>query len=143
MDPLSTTGVAIGVTGLTIQLIQGFGTLSTFFQSLKDAPKEVESIQHSLNIISGVLYSIRDKVDDTNHDPSLESALSHCNETLRELSNIVKSLTRNLEGTSTKPTSRTWSSLKTVRSSEKIRGFQTRLDRAKLTMVLAQNSLSM
>ena len=136
MDPISITGVGVGIVSLTIQLLQNLDKVYNFFDSIKDAPREIKSIQRSSQIIRGLLYNIEDTHNSSKNKAEIESAITECSETVQELLSLTNAVVIRSQGSDALSRSRL--SLAIKRKSGRLKTLQRRLDSAKVTLILAQ-----
>ena len=107
---------------------------------LKEAPKEIKSIQTSLTVVSSALDNIWLETRQSKHDTVVNAALVECEQHVNVLISIAEELVPGFG--SARPLARTWTAVKAVKKGEKIRKFQERLEQAKLTLVMAQHDLA-
>ena len=107
-----------------------------FVGSLKEAPKEIESINASLSVVSSILDDIWRENPQTKQDAVLTAALVECEQHVGALNSIAEDLDPGF--TAASPLGRTWTAVRAVKKGDKIRKFQERLEQAKITLIMAR-----
>ena len=139
MDGLSTAASVIAVTSLALQLAESTKKLIEFWDSIQNAPEEVDDIKLELESLRNVLEQIGHEAQHQPPNRLVEPALRLCSRKI----NAVRSLTTDIESgfTSSKICTRKWSALRAVWSRKKLEKIQSSLERLKatLTLVLVNN----
>ncbi|KZF20330.1 hypothetical protein L228DRAFT_250007 [Xylona heveae TC161] len=129
---------AIGVVSLALQLIESIDKIQKFIKSLKKAPEHIRSISGSLEDISDVLDAIREDQLVYEGNKSIKKALLRCEKCINDIRTIIETLEPGFS--STHRISRVWTAIQTSRADEDIQKIERRLEAAKTTLGLAQNS---
>ena len=134
MDGLSAAASVIAVTSLAFKLAESTKKLFEFWDSIQNAPEEVNDIKSDLESLRNVLEQIGHEAQHQPPDHLIESALRLCTRKV----NTIKSLTGDIESgfTSSKMCTRKWSALRAVWSRKKLEKVQSSLERLKATLIL-------
>ena len=89
MDGLSSATGVIAVASIAIQLVDSIDKLSTFWNSIKDAPEEISGIAIDLWLLASVLTEIAVEAQHVTPDPSLEAVLQNCQLKVNTLVSIL------------------------------------------------------
>lgn len=136
MDGLSATASIVGVTSVTVLLADGVKKLHDFWCSVRDAPDDVRAIAGDLEVLSHILAEIN--LEGQEENASMKAALLRCVDATKPLAAIVQDLEPGFESKS--PRTRKWSAFRMTFKSEKIKIYQSSLERMKTTLILAQQS---
>ena len=136
MEALSATASVIAVGSVAVHLADSVKKLCDFWCSIKDAPDNVRAIAADLQVLSNILSEMNLEAQDQN--PSMKAALLSCIDGTKPLAAIVEDLEPGFESRNRR--TRKWSALKMGFKSEKIKRYQTSLDRMKTSLILAQQS---
>lgn len=137
MDGLSAAANAITIAAIAVQLAESIKKLYDFWISIKNAPEDIHAIMTDLQILSSILHRIASEAQRLKPDPSMIAALNCCSGKIKKLRNIVDDLESGFGSTSS--SIRTWSALKTLFKSDRLKNFQDSLERTKSTLMLIQN----
>ena len=134
MDGLSTAASVIAVTSLAFQLAESTKKLFEFWDSIQNAPEEVNDIKLELESLRNVLEQIGCEAQHQQPNRLVELALRLCS---RKINNVT-SLTADIESgfTSSRICTRKWSALRAVLSRKKLEKVQSSLERLKATLIL-------
>ena len=134
MDGLSAAASVIAVTSLAFKLAESTKKLFEFWDSIQNAPEEVNDIKLELESLRNVLEQIGHEAQHQPPTRLVEPALRLCSRKI----NTVKSLTSDIESgfTSSRICTRKWSALQAVLSRKKIEKVQSSLERLKATLIL-------
>ena len=134
MDGLSAAASVIAVTSLALQLAQSTKKLFEFWDSIQNAPEEVNDIKLELESLRNVLEQIGHEAQHQPPNRLVEPALRLCSRKM----NTVRSLSTDIESgfTSSKICTRKWSALRAVWSRKKLEKVQNSLERLKATLIL-------
>lgn len=130
----------IAVVSIAVQLADSIKKQCDFWESIKAAPHEVQTIIADLDLLGFVLRDIAAEAGLGQSDATLEKVLRGCGQKLQELDSIFDMLQSGFS--STKRTVRKWTALKSVLKWDKIKQFQTTLDRLKCTLMLVLQNLN-
>jgi hypothetical protein len=140
MDPLSAAASAISVASIGIQITESIHSLIRFCKSMKDAPDVIESISEDLAVLDEILTSLLtyhqciqlQRPDSSTESPQpVPKALTICLKRLRGLEQMVSGLEKGMSSR------KAWTSLKAALKDDTIKNFQTSLESAKASLVLA------
>lgn len=134
MDGLSGAASVVAIVSIAIQLADGIGKLSNYWNNINDAPADLDSNFLVLGLLSEALAEIRHDGQDIQIDGRLVQALTDCQEAIDELSKIVEGLKSSFD-TRKKRLARTWDGAKAV---ERLKGKQKTLERLRNTFQAAQ-----
>ena len=134
MDGLSAAASVIAVTSLALQLAESTKKLFEFWDSIQNAPEEVNDIKLELESLRNVLEQIGHEAQHQPPNRLVEPALRLCSRKI----NTVRSLTTDIESgfTSSKTSTRKWSALRAVWSRKRLEKVQSSLERLKATLIL-------
>ena len=130
--------IAFGVLGavaLAIELVDSISKLLEFMDSLVDAPEGIRSLCSDLRIMSCILKDTKN-ADIQGSDTVIVEAVRECAKHVRALSDFTNSLISGFE--SKKSLRRSWASIKTTKKTKRLEYLRTRLNSAKITLVIAQ-----
>ena len=130
MDGLSAAASVIAVTTLAIELAESIRKLFEFWDSIQNAPEEVNDIKLELESLEQIAHEAQRQ----SPNRLVEPALRLCSRKI----NTIKSLTGDIESgfTSSKICTRKWSALRAVWSRKKLEKVQSSLERLKATLIL-------
>lgn len=137
------SGIALGQ--LADQIIQSIRRLNEFWQSVKDAPRDLKNTFEELEILGETLLELQNGLGPGNKGIELQGAaasrcLQYCSEIANELKNTVLELQQGLHG---KRAGRHWAAIKVAFRKGALLELQKRLDRAKSMLMLAINCYSL
>ncbi|KAL9627623.1 MAG: hypothetical protein Q9164_007546, partial [Protoblastenia rupestris] len=128
----------LAVASLAIQLADSIKKLIDFWESVKEAPSDVQAIIVDLDLLSNVLREIASEAEGTETDITLEKVLCSCQANIEYLNAILHEIQPGFA--STKRSVKQWTALKSVLKWDKIKKFQNTLDRLKSTLMLVQQN---
>ncbi|KAF7877075.1 uncharacterized protein EAF02_008295 [Botrytis sinoallii] len=141
MEVLAGVSSVLSVLGFAIQLADGIKKACALWESLQEAPHEVQMICKDLRAISNVLDDIKlEENQFMHHSNSISEALGLCSEVLESLNHLSQKIV--FPNTDTTLLIKRWRAMKGVIKIEKLQGLQSRLNSAKLTLVLARQNSS-
>ena len=129
---------AIAVVSLAIQLADSIKSLLEFWESVKEAPKEIQVITTDLKLLDSVLSSIASDAQHAEPDEILTRALQHCQGTMNTLLFILKDIEPGFAASSLRI--RRWTAIKAVWMNGKLNRFQDQLERLKSSLLLVQQT---
>ena len=134
MEGLSAAASVIAVSSLAFQLAEGTKKLLEFWDSIQNAPEEVNDIKLELESLRNVLEQIGREAQHQPPNQLVEPILRSCSRKI----NTIKSLTADIESgfASSKIYTRKWSALQAVLSRKKLEKVQRSLERLKATLLL-------
>lgn len=131
-EALGVAGSLTSFIGLAGQVAQGVNYLYNFFNSMKDAPKDIRSLATELKILGTILAEVnRDGIDSA----PMRAALQCCKDATGDLEGLVRK--SNLTTDQSKAR-RVWSQMGVAFRNEKFRKYTDRLERAKTTLLHAK-----
>jgi hypothetical protein len=139
MEGLSAAASGIAVVSLAIQLAESIKELYEFWDSVKEAPKEIEAIVKELKLLSAVLDDIQLDQQINGIDPIIVDILDSCVSQVESLKAIVQKLEQQCQSSSRKV--RQWAALKASFQKDRIGQFRASLQETKTTLILAQQRL--
>jgi len=89
-ETLGVVASGISVAAFAGQLAQGSAFLYTFFKDIENAPGDIRSLSHELQLMTSILSTIQGSFD--TGDAGLEQALNHCEKVINELSAVVQTV---------------------------------------------------
>ncbi|TGO11747.1 hypothetical protein BTUL_0103g00440 [Botrytis tulipae] len=141
MEVLAGVSSVLSVLGFAIQLADGIKKACALWESLQEAPHEVQMICKDLRAISNVLDDIQlEENQFMHHSDSIIEALELCSEVLESLNHLSQKIV--FPNTDTTLLIKRWRAVKGVVKIEKLQGLQSRLNSAKLTLLLARQNSS-
>ncbi|TGO65640.1 hypothetical protein BELL_1002g00010 [Botrytis elliptica] len=141
MEVLAGVSSVLSVLGFAIQLADGIKKACALWESLQEAPHEVQMICKDLRAISNILDDIKIEENQfVHHSNSITEALGLCSEVLESLNHLSQKIV--FPKTDTTLLIKRWRAMKGVIKIEKLQGLQSRLNSAKLTLVLARQNSS-
>ena len=138
MDGLSATASGMAVISLAFQLGESIKQLHDFWDSVKEAPDDIQTIKEDLGLLSSVLAEMSNEVQHSGPDQTLTRALKACCDKVNKLTRITNEMEPGFASRSLRM--RKWTAFKAVFKSEKIHKFQKVLEGLKSTLILAQQS---
>lgn len=134
MDGLSAAASVIAVTSLAFHLAESTKKAFDFWDSVQQAPEEIEDIKLGLKSLENVLERIGNEADLYGSNSTTLSTLQLCSTKI----NAVTSLTSGLEAklASMKTRERKWGAVKVALKQAKIKQLQRSLDGLKATLTL-------
>ena len=138
MDGLSATASGMAVISLAFQLGNSLKQLHDFWDSVREAPDDIHTIQEELELLSSVLAEMANEMQHSGPDQTLTRALKTCCDKVNKLTRITNEMEPGFASRSLRI--RKWTAFKAVFKSEKIQKFQKVLEELKSTLILAQQS---
>jgi hypothetical protein len=140
MEILSGASSVIAVVSLAFQLGDKTKELCAFWQSMKEAPKEVELILSDLSIVASLADIIRLEAPAARpHTQLLDinlKALGQCLGSITDLQNLILKYQPGISSASRR--TQTWNACKWAWNADKIKSFRETLKDAKFTLMLAR-----
>ncbi|KAI4209388.1 MAG: hypothetical protein LQ351_007678 [Letrouitia transgressa] len=127
MEGLSAAASGLAVASMAIQLADNVKKLHDFWDSIKDAPETVRAITNDLQLLSRVLADIALEAQHSEPDVVLEGVLSACTAKVDALNAIVNDLEPGFS--SSNIFLRKWTAFRSTLKKDKIKNFQTALER--------------
>ncbi|KAH8883316.1 hypothetical protein GQ53DRAFT_846984 [Thozetella sp. PMI_491] len=124
--------LAIAFVDATTKLAHGCFQLYQFWESVRDAPSEVNIFKNDLQILTKILEEIG---DDKDLSPSVRLALASCETKLEELLGIVQDLDASYSS-ATSRRQRLWAAFRMTTKNKQIQSFQAGLQGLKSTLML-------
>ena len=134
MEGLSVAASSIALISIAVQLTEGVKKLCDFWNSVKEAPAEIQRIIRELSLFSDVLSSIAHEAQSTEPDSLLTSALVNCGDCLASVSRWLEALEPSF--TSKNIQVRKWSAFKTVWKEKQLSKHIENLDSLKSSLQL-------
>jgi hypothetical protein len=141
MDGLSGAASVIGVVSLAIQLADSVKKLLNFWDSVQNAPENVKAITKGLKVLSVVLDNIEAHQKLHGEDQATTELLDSCRDHVTALMNLIQDFEPGF--TSQSRRTRQWVALKAVFKKEQIQKFQHLIQETKITLIMAQQNLTM
>ena len=135
---LSTVASGIAVVTVAVQLAENVKKLCDFWNSIKEAPEEIQAISLDLELLSSVLTQIAYEVQHVEPDATLVATLDGCRVKVKILTTLLSEIERGFASTSSRV--RKWTALKAVLKHGQLMKFQAALERLKGTMLLVQQN---
>ncbi|MCJ1307305.1 hypothetical protein MMC25_000951 [Agyrium rufum] len=139
MEALGSTASAFAVVSLAVQLGENVRKLYEFWQSVKEAPENIQNIASDLELLSSVLSQIAHDVQNTIPDHTLIAVLNSCITKVTTISTLITAFEPGFA--SRKITTRKWSAVKAAFKQEKLEKLLVTLEGMKTTLILAQHKL--
>ncbi|TGO66788.1 hypothetical protein BOTNAR_0054g00270 [Botryotinia narcissicola] len=141
MEVLAGVSSVLSVLDFAIQLADGIKKACALWESLQEAPHEVQMTCKDLRAISNVLDDIQlEENQFMHHSDSIIEALELCSEVLESLNHLSQKIV--FSNTDTNLLSKRWRAMKAVKKMDKLQVLQSRLNGVKLTLVLARQNSS-
>ncbi|KAF7948069.1 uncharacterized protein EAE97_003480 [Botrytis byssoidea] len=141
MEVLAGVSSVLSVLDFAIQLADGIKKACALWESLQEAPREVQMTCKDLRAISNVLDDIQlEENQFMHHSDSIVEALELCSEVLESLNHLSQKIV--FANTDTNLLSKRWRAMKAVIKMDKLQELQSRLNGVKLTLVLARQNSS-
>lgn len=128
----------IAVVSLTVQIAGIVQQLVEFWDSVKEAPSEVAQIKSQLVVLAGLLGSIQDDVQPSEHHESVDighQCLTICRQGVAKLESLTNSFDKGLSG---KPIRRRWTQLRKALKDRELSKYRDEIERAKSMVVMYQ-----
>ena len=138
MEVLSATASGIAVVSLAFQLAESVKKLYDYWNSIKEAPEDIEAISMDLELLSSILTQIAHEAQHVEPDSNLVPALNGCWVKVRILTTILNEIEPGFASTSLRV--RKWTALKAVFKRGQLKKFQEALGSLKCTLLLVQQN---
>ncbi|KAJ8061664.1 hypothetical protein OCU04_009465 [Sclerotinia nivalis] len=133
-EEFGVAGSAVGITSLAIQLGDGILKLKSFWDAVKDAPKEILYILDELDTTHLLLKEIEDSLGNQTRSPAAAKSLRLCQKGMNILNNTVKELDEEMRKR------KKWGGVKMVMKKELLEKMEKRLERANSLMTMAHQN---
>jgi len=135
---------SIAVAQLASQIVQNIRNIHDFWQSIRDAPKDLSEALEELELLGDTLVELHKNLD-RHAGRQLPGApaircMQHCRRVADDLEAIVVDLHK---GPDDKKSRRRWAAIKAALRKRALQDFQQRLDRAKSMLTLAISCYSL
>lgn len=141
MDGVSGAARIFGVVSLAIQLGDGVKKLLDFWDSLQGAPDNIKAMAKTLRVLTVVLNNIEDHQKNHGEDQATAELLNNCKYYVSALSNLTQDFEPGFASKSRR--TRQWSAFKAVMKKEQIQRLQHLIQETKITLLMAQQVLTM
>ena len=137
MDLFSAAASGISIASVGIQIAGSIHQLLRFCKSIRDAPDAIRLISEDLEVLDEILNSLMtyhqgiQRQNGISPSTSIPKALLSCLNRLRDLNHMISRLEKGFSQ------HMTWTSVKTALSDDTIRKFQSSVESAKASLVLA------
>lgn len=138
MDGSSGAASGMAVVSLALQLGGSIKQLYDFWDSVNEAPDEIQGITLDLSLLASVLTEMASEEQHYGPDHTLNKVLEACCDRVSKLTRITSDMEPGFASRSLRV--RKWTAFKAVLKGEKIQKFQTILEGLKSTLMLAQQS---
>ncbi|KAF4635034.1 hypothetical protein G7Y89_g3062 [Cudoniella acicularis] len=138
MEALAAASSIFSVVSLALQLATTVQNIIDFWESMKDAPVEIQEIRAHLKVLSTLLRSIENDAPSSaiiDASDVAQSCLGICAARITKLEILTKEFGKGLNGNGVQ---RKWTGLKKVLREKKLAVYWGELERAKSTMILYQ-----
>lgn len=144
MELVGVVASGITVAQLPSQIVQSIRSIHDFWQSIRDAPKDLSDNLEELELLGDTLLELHNNLGrHTGHQSPGTSAMrcmQHCRNVADDLEAIVVDLYKGLDG---KKSGWHWVAIKAALRKRALQDFQHRLDRAKSMLTLAISCYSL
>jgi hypothetical protein len=134
----------IAVAQLADQIVRSIRNIRNFWQSIRDAPKDLNDALEELEILGDTLLELQKDLSDYSGPELPRTApakcLQYCRKIADDLEAIVVGLQEGLDG---KRGRRQWAAIKSAFQKRSLQDFHQRLDRARSMLTLAISSYSL
>ena len=137
-EALSTVASGIAVVTVAVQLAESVKKLCDFWNSIKEAPEEIQAISLDLELLSSVLIQIAYETQHVEPEATLVATLNGCWVKVKILTTLLNEIEPGFASTSSRV--RKWTALKAVLKSGQLKKFQAALERLKGTLLLVQQN---
>ena len=137
---ISLDGVAsaFAVVSLALQLADSVKKLYDFWNSVREAPRDIQATTSDLKILPSILSSIAHDAQHTEPDEILTNALQSCNTEVATLVSILDIIQPGVA--STRLRTQKWTAIKAVLMGAKLKKFQDIVGRLKTSLLLVQQT---
>jgi hypothetical protein len=143
-EVLGVVASGIAVAQLADQIVRSIRNIHDFWQSIRDAPKDLNDALEELEILGDTLLGLQEDLSDRGGrempGASAAKCLQYCRKVADDLEAIVVGLQQGLDG---KRGRRQLAAVKAVLQKRTLQDFQQRLDRAKWMLTLAIQGYSL
>lgn len=139
MDGVSTAASAFAVVSLAGQLTVAVKNLHSFWASVQDAPKDIQSLSRELKLLLTIVQDIEESEQRYGPDAATTDVLESCSTQVNSLMEITEGL--ECYFTSPNTSRRKWGALKAVFKRDTIKKFQDLLRDTKMSLLLAQQNV--
>ena len=140
MDGLSSVASVTAVVSLAIQLADSIVKLHEFWESVQEAPEDVQNMCAELGVLSSVLSEIAIEAQHQPPHDTLITVLKQCSVKIRALTVQINEIEPGFASKSRRI--RKWSAIRTVFKQKKFKKLHTALEGLKSTLILAQHNSS-
>ena len=138
MEALAAASSVFAVVSLTVQLTSNVQTLIEFWESLKEAPAEVNEIKSQLRVLRALLQSIEIDAHQAaagDNNEIAQGCLGICATSIIKLEKLSTEFHKGLNGNGVQ---RNWTRLKKALREKKLAAYGNELERAKSTLIMYQ-----
>jgi hypothetical protein len=136
MEVLGAASSVIAVVSLAVQLGSNIQRLADFWDSVKEAPAEVEQIKTELQVLRSLVGSIaKDAGANTGPGDVLHQCLAACTTSIGQLERLSRDFNRGLNGHGIR---RKWTCLKKALREKQLASYWTEIERAKSMLIMYQ-----
>ncbi len=136
MEGLSTAASAIAVVSIGVQLAENVKRLCDFWNSIKEAPEDIQAISADLKLLSSILTEIACEAQHVEPNATLEAALHECSGTVKILGTLLNKIEPGFVSTSSRV--RKWTAFKAVLKRAHLRKTEDALEKLKSNLLLVQ-----
>jgi hypothetical protein len=139
---LGVVASGISIASLTIQIVENLNKVISFYESIREAPTDIQRILVELQILSNIVSAIQLVYEKHSLPKNGEATTTKCLGLVRHDIDKLSDLSLNLERklSSDKRITRTWARVQTVFSEKRIAMLRSHLERAKGSLQLLQSS---
>lgn len=137
-EALSTVASGIAVVTVAVQLAESVKKLCDFWNSIKEAPEEIQAISLDLELLSSVLTQIAYEAQHVEPYATLVATLNSCQVKVKILTTFLSEIEPGFASKSSRL--RKWTALKAVLKHGQLMKFQADLERLKVTLLLVQQN---
>lgn len=138
MEGLSVAASGIAVVSIAFQLAESVKKLCDYWNSIKEAPEDIEAISMDLELLSSILTQIAHEAQHVELDSNLVPALNGCWGKIKTLTTLLNEMEPGFASTSLRV--RKWTALKAVLKRGQLMKFQGALESLKCTLLLVQHN---
>jgi hypothetical protein len=136
MEALGAASSVFAVVSLAVQLGSNIKRLADFWDSVKEAPAEVEQIKTELQVLGSLVNSIaKDTGATTGPGDVLHQCLAACTASIGKLERLCRDLDNGLNGNGIR---RKWTCLKKAVREKQLASYWTEIERAKSMLIMYQ-----
>ena len=139
MDGLSAVANATAVVSISIQLADSIKKLYEFWDSVQEAPEDIQNIRADLELLTTVLSDITLEAQHQPPDGTLITVLKQCTVKVGALTAMINEIEPGFA--SHKCSVRKWNAIKAVFKDKKLKKLQTTIEGLKATLILAQQNV--